>query len=127
MVAPGASLPTQAARRSSFVLLTLRIALAAGLLGFGPVSTASAQMLYLGAHGPVVLPTSPSSGRPIPDDPRAVPVPHVMNGGGFGLTGTDYYSDGVTEGPLNKRHRPREFVLAPARIGPQDFVRPAIQ
>lgn len=106
---------------------TLRIVLAAGLIGAGLTAGAGAQTLYLGANGPVVLPTSPSSGRPVPDDPAAVPVPHVMNGGGFGLTGTDYYSDGITEGPLNKRHRPREFVLAPARIGPQDYVRPAIR
>jgi len=109
------------------VLLTLRTVLATGLIGLGLVSGAGAQTLFLGAHGPIVLPTSPSTGRPIPDDPRAVPVPQVMNGGGFGLTGTDYYSDSITEGPLNKRHRPREFVLAPARIGPQDFQRPALQ
>lgn len=108
------------------MLMTLRTVLATGLIGLGLTCAASAQTLFLGANGPVVLPTSPYSGRPVPDDPRAVPVPHVMNGGGFGLTGTDYYSDSITEGPLNKRHRPREFVLAPARIGPQDYVRPAL-
>ncbi|GJD71906.1 hypothetical protein [Methylobacterium goesingense] len=108
------------------MLLTLRTLLATGLIGLGLTCAASAQTLFLGANGPVVLPTSPYSGRPVPDDPRAVPVPHVMNGGGFGLTGTDYYSDSLTEGPLNKRRRPREFVLAPARIGPQDFVRPPL-
>ena len=109
------------------MLLIMRTVLATGLIGLGLTCAASAQTVYLGANGPVVLPTSPSSGRPIPDDPRAVPVPHVMNGGGFGLTGTDYYSDGISEGPLNKRHRSREFVLAPARIGPQDYERPAIR
>lgn len=106
------------------MLLTLRTVLAAGLIGLGLTAAATAQTRYLGADGPVVLPTDPNYGRPIPDDPRAIPVPHVMNGGGFGLTGTDYFSDGITEGPLNKPHRPREFVLAPARIGPPDYVRP---
>lgn len=105
--------------------MTLRTVLATGLIGLGLTASAGAQTLFLGANGPVVLPTSPYSGRPVPDDPRAVPVPHVMNGGGFGLTGFDYYSDSITEGPLNKRHRPREFVLAPARIGGPDYVRPA--
>ncbi|MCJ2037208.1 hypothetical protein [Methylobacterium sp. J-068] len=109
------------------MLLTLRTLLATGLIGLGLTSVAGAQTLYLGANGPVVLPTSPSTGRPVPDDPRAVPVPSVMNGGGFGLTGTDYYSDGISEGPLNKRHQPQSYVLAPARIGPQDYRRPAIQ
>jgi hypothetical protein len=109
------------------VVLMMRTLLAAGLIGLGFTVGASAQTLYLGANGPVVLPTSPSSGRPIPDVPEAVPVPSVMNGGGFGLTGTDYFSDGPSEGPLNQRHRPREFVLSPARIGPPDYVRPALR
>nr|WP_246733105.1 hypothetical protein [Methylobacterium sp. BTF04] len=104
-------------------MLTLRIVLAAGLLGLGLTGSATAQMHYLGADGPVVLPTDLGTGRPIPDVARAIPVPSVMNGGGFGLTGTDYFSDGINEGPLNARHRPREFVLAPARIGPPDFRR----
>lgn len=112
-----------AACRSCFVLLTLRTVLATGLIGLCLTGTATAQTRYLGADGPVVLPTDLGTGRPIPDDPRAIPIPQVMNGGGFGLTGTDYFSDGITEGPLNKPHRPREFVLAPARIGPPDFRR----
>ncbi|KQP73733.1 MULTISPECIES: hypothetical protein [unclassified Methylobacterium] len=105
----------------------MRTVLAAGLIALGLPGAASAQMRYLGADGPIVLPTSPSSGRPVPDVPNAIPVPQVMNGGGFGLTGTDYFSDGLSEGPLNRKHRPREFVLAPARIGPADYVRPALR
>lgn len=107
--------------------MTLRTFLVTGLIGLGLTSAANAQVVYHGANGPVVLPTSPSTGRPLPDDPRAIPVPSVMNGGGFGLTGYDYYTDGISEGPLNKRHQPQSFVLAPARIGPQDYQRPAIR
>ncbi|MCI9880677.1 hypothetical protein MTL_11550 [Methylobacterium goesingense] len=108
-------------------MLKMRALIAAGLIGLGFSVPAPAQTLFLGSQGPIVLPTSPSSGRPIPDVPNAVPVPSVMNGGGFGLTGTDYFADGLSEGPLNQRHRPREYVLAPARIGPPDYVRPALR
>ena len=126
MVRPGASFLDPGCPPEFLVLLTLRSLLAAGLIGLGSLG-ASAQTLYSGAQGPVVLPTSPSSGRPIPDVPGSVPVPSVMNGAGFGLTGTDYFSDGLTEGPLNQKRRPREFVLAPARIGPPDYIRPPLR
>lgn len=49
---------------------------------------------------------------------RAVPVPHVMNGGGFGLTGNDYYSDAATEGRLGARRHVNDYILAPAYKGP---------
>lgn len=92
------------------------------------VTEASAQSVrYAGSHGPIVLRVDPDSGYPVPPPAyydvrveRAVPVPSVMNGSGFGLTGTDYYSDGLHEGPLRRGIRVREFVLAPAlRVPPQ--------
>lgn len=49
---------------------------------------------------------------------RAVPVPHVMNGGGFGLTGTDYYNEASTEGLLGRRRHVNEYILAPALRAP---------
>jgi hypothetical protein len=105
------------------VPLTSRTFLAAGLLALGLTGPALAEMHYLAGDGPVVLPTDEATGRPFPDDPRAIPIPSVMNGGGFGLTGTDYFSDSRTEGRLDGSTRRREYVLNPARIGPQDFRR----
>ena len=85
------------------------------------VSAGQAQTyLYRGVDGPVVLDTDLDSGRPIPslrrpdlDLARAIPVPSVMNGGGFGLTGTDYYSDGPAE-RSHGRGRRGAYILAPA-------------
>lgn len=101
----------------------LRTVLAAGLVGFALTGQAFAEVRYLAADGPVVLPTDLGTGRPLPDDPRAIPVPSVMNGGGFGFTGTEYYSVSRSEGRLDGSTRPREYVLNPARIGPQDYRR----
>lgn len=100
--------------------LTSRILVAAGLVGLGLAcaTAAGAQTTYHPADGPYVLPTDRGTGRPRPDDPRAIPVPSVMNGGGFGLTGTGYYDDSPSEGPLNGRRRVNEYVLAPARVAP---------
>lgn len=70
-----------------------------------------------GANGPVVLDADPGA----PDDPtraRAVPVPSVMNGGAFGLTGSNYYNDSVTEGRFGARRLVNEYVLNPGRIAP---------
>lgn len=100
-----------------------RTALTAGLVCLGLTGPACAEMHYLGASGPIVLPTDDATGRPLPDDPRAIPVPSVMNGGGFGLTGTDYFSDSRSEGRLDGSAGPRAFVLNPARIGPPGFRR----
>lgn len=100
-----------------------RTVLAAGLVALGLTGPAFAEMHYLGASGPVVLPTDDATGRPIPDDPRAIPIPSVMNGGGFGLTGTDYFSDSHSEGRLDGSTGPRDYVLNPARIGPPGFRR----
>ena len=84
------------------------------------------QRLGLGADGPVVLRVDPDSGLPQPSPyrqdlqvERAVPVPRVMNGSGFGLSGTDYYSDGLHEGSLRGGTRRNNYVLAPGlRVAP---------
>lgn len=79
------------------------------------------QRLGLGADGPVVLRVDPDSGLPQPSPyrqdlqiDRAVPVPSVMNGSGFGLSGTDYYSDGLHEGSLRGGIKRNSYILAPA-------------
>ncbi|MEA1831913.1 hypothetical protein U8607_07425 [Methylobacterium durans] len=80
---------------------------------------------YMGGEGPTVLQPDPDTGRPIAPPWRpdllavpAVPVPHVMNGGGFGLTGNAYYNDSDSEGRLGGRRHPRVFVLVPAPVPP---------
>lgn len=108
--------------------LAPRHVLAAGLiaLGLGSTGTALAQpaayvfhapdaptVLQTDAGGHVIVP----AGRPDLAVPP-IPVPHVMNGGGFGLTGFDYYSDQPTEGRLGARRHPKSYVLAPAYIAP---------
>ena len=50
-----------------------------------------------------------------------VPVAEVMNGGGFGYTGFDYYNDQITEGRFGARKRPREYVIAPSYIVPPRY------
>ncbi len=108
-------------RHLAFTTVATLITLTPGL-----ATRVAAQALYYGgAQGPVVLPVDRDSGLPVPVEnrgdlsvDRAVPVPSVMNGSGFGLTGTDYYSDGLHEGALRGRTRAREFVLAPALRAP---------
>lgn len=80
------------------------------------------------AAGPIVLPVDPDRGRfvsrgPVVPGPgerivRAVPVPHVMNGGGFGLSGNDYYNDASTEGRLGVRRHYNDYIVAPAFKAP---------
>lgn len=83
-----------------------------------PVPVRPEGFVFLGQDAPTVLegtvfgPMAPAS-RPDLARP-AVPVASVMNGGGFGFTGFDYYHDQYSEGPLNRRRRPREYVVAPA-------------
>ncbi|GJD52023.1 hypothetical protein OPKNFCMD_4785 [Methylobacterium crusticola] len=67
------------------------------------------------ARGPVVLAYAPG---PLPPGTaaglvaiRAVPVASVTNGGAFGPTGFGYYSDGVSEGPLNGGRRINTYIL----------------
>lgn len=62
--------------------------------------------------GPVAPARRPDLARP------AVPVAQVMNGGGFGLTGFDYYNDQQSEGRLGQRRRPKEYVIAPSWVVP---------
>ncbi|MDR7036769.1 MULTISPECIES: hypothetical protein [Methylobacterium] len=80
---------------------------------------------YMGEPGPTVLEVDPLTGRPTAPPWRqdllavpALPVPHVMNGGGFGITGTAYYNDSDTEGRLGGRRQRRAFVLVPAPVPP---------
>ncbi|HEX8418032.1 MAG TPA: hypothetical protein VF641_10565 [Methylobacterium sp.] len=102
------------------------LAAIAAVVVLSPATTGQAQtLLYRGLDGPVVLDTDRGTGRPIPSLRRpdldlalAIPVPSVMNGGGFGLTGTDYYSDGATEGSFGKGRRRNEYILAPAYKNP---------
>lgn len=65
--------------------------------------------------GPVAPATRPDLARP------AVPVAQVMNGGGFGLTGFDYFHDQYSEGLLGQRKRPKEYVIAPSWIVPPRY------
>ena len=53
-----------------------------------------------------------------PTTSSAVPIPHVMNGGGFGLSGNDYYSAATTVDRVGGRRRPNHFEIAPAYKGP---------
>ena len=48
----------------------------------------------------------------------AVPVAQVMNGGGFGYTGFDYFHDQYSEGRLGERKHAREYGIAPAYVTP---------
>lgn len=114
--------------------MTIHRTLAAGLLGLtvaaqSPGARALSEIdraNMAAANGPVVLEVDPDRAQfrgrslgvvvPGPGERviRAVPVPHVMNGGGFGLTGNDYYSDATTEGRLNAHRRTHDYILAPA-------------
>ena len=64
------------------------------------------------ANQPLAPVSRPDLQRP------AVPVAQVMNGGGFGYTGFDYYNDQYSEGQLGQRKRPKEYVIAPAYVPP---------
>lgn len=90
-----------------------------------PCAAQPVPFYYASPDGPTVLDVDRDSGRPVvppsrPDlaSPPAVPVPHVMNGGGFGMTGFAYYSDGPGEGRFGQGHRTPRYVIAPAFKGP---------
>ncbi|KAB1076261.1 hypothetical protein [Methylobacterium planeticum] len=105
-----------------------RTVLAASLIGLGLASvSAQAQPVpyyYAAPEAPTVLQQDRDTGVLLVPPNRsdlavpAIPVPSVMNGGGFGLTGFDYYNDSLSEGRFGARRRPKEFVLAPALIAP---------
>jgi hypothetical protein len=82
--------------------------------------------VFVAPNGPTVLQTEGCCqvivppGRPDLAVPP-VPVVEVMNGGGFGYTGFDYYNDQITEGRFGARKRPREYVIAPSYITPPRY------
>lgn len=108
-----------------------RLLLAASLFGL-VAQGASAQNLqdrpYGDARGSTVYEVDPESGRfrgpPISTDGQdlraigAVPVPTVMNGGGFGPTGNDYYGNVLLATPQGPRRASDGYVLAPAYRAP---------
>ena len=107
-------------------LLILAAALAAIPAGAGAESLVD-RANRAAASGPTVLRIDPDYGRfrgprvAVSGDPaieRAVPIPQVMNGGGFGYAGNDYYSDATTVERLGQRRRVNEFFLAPALRSP---------
>jgi hypothetical protein len=95
------------------------------LIGFalplGATAEASPREVVLGSEGPVLLDTDRTTGQPLPslrrpdlDPALAIPVPTVMNGGGFGLTGFDYFD----EGRFGRDRRRNGYVIAPALVAP---------
>lgn len=101
----------------------IRPGLAAGLLCLGLAGQAAAQApsyVFQGPDGPSVLQVDDAD-RPIVPPSRpdlavpAIPVPQVMNGGGFGLTGNNYYDQGSME-TRGAGRALRRYVLAPAPI-----------
>ena len=107
-------------------------ALFAALPGLTASDIALAQglgdLLYGGGRGPQVYEVDPDTGRfrgpPISKDGRdlraigAVPVPTVMNGGSFGMTGNDYYNDMKVLTPSGPRRNSETYMLAPAYLSP---------
>ena len=49
-----------------------------------------------------------------PASEQALASPHVMNGGGVGVSGSDDYSDARTVERLGQGPVPNEFIRAPA-------------
>ncbi|WP_375465997.1 hypothetical protein [uncultured Methylobacterium sp.] len=103
----------------------IRSSLAAGLLclGLADAGTAAAQApsyIFQGPDGPTVLQVD-AADRPIVPPSRpdlavpAIPVPQVMNGSSFGLTGFNYYDEASME-TRSAGRTPRRYVLAPAWI-----------
>lgn len=93
---------------------------------YPPTSYQPRAFVFTAPNGPTVLqvegccqPVVPP-GRPDLAVPP-VPVAEVMNGGGFGYTGFDYYNDQITEGRFGARRRPREYVIAPSYIVPPRY------
>lgn len=84
--------------------------------------------LYGEGRAPVVVEVDPDTGRfpgpPIGRDGQdlravgAVPVPTVMNGGGFGPTGNDYFGEMLLATPQGPRRPSDGYVLAPAYRSP---------
>lgn len=114
--------------------MSTKTLIAAGLLGlvaqgavaepaFPPGIPQPRAYVFTAPNGPTVLQTEGCCqvlvppGRP---DLAVPPVP-VMNGGGFGYTGFDYYNDQITESRFGARKRPKEYVIAPSYIVPPRY------
>ncbi len=112
-----------------------RLAALAGALAALSVTAAAAEtegtkqrIFEAGGRGPQVIELDPypsqfrrgSVGRNGEDVHAlgAIPVPQVMNGGAFGMTGFDYYHDASAGGFIGKRRIPHGYVLAPALRAP---------
>ncbi|MEH3146613.1 MAG: hypothetical protein PGN34_14970 [Methylobacterium frigidaeris] len=63
------------------------------------------------ASGPVVLQVGPGAGFGSGLPVRAIPIASISNGAAFGPTGYGYFSDSVSEGPLDRRLPPRTYYL----------------
>ncbi len=93
---------------------------------YGPTPYQPRAYVFTAPDGPTVLQTQPCCqfavppGRPDLAVPP-VPVAEVMNGGGFGYTGFDYYNDQISEGRFGARKRPKEYVIAPSYIVPPRY------
>ncbi len=112
-----------------------KVLIAAGLLALSgghawaqsvPVPVRTQGFGFVAPVGPTVLDTD-VVGHPLAPASRpdlavpSVPVAEVMNGGGFGLTGFDYYNDQLSEGRFGARKRPKEYVINPAYIVPPRY------
>ena len=111
--------------RRPLVAMTLLAPLVAGGAALAqeiPVPTRHEGFVFVPPDGPSVLDATvlgPAAPASRPDLARpAVPVAQVMNGGGFGYTGFEYYNDQLTEGRLGTRPRPKEYVVAPSYVVP---------
>ena len=118
--------------------MSTKILIAAGLLAliaqgasasesvYPPGPYQSRAYVFVAPNGPSVLPLDGCCQAVVPPgrpDLAGVPVPvaEVMNGGGFGYTGFDYYNDQITESRFGARKRPKEYVIAPAYIVPPRY------
>ena len=79
--------------------------------------------VFTAPNGPTVLQMEGCCQAAVTPGPAVPPVPvaEVMNGGGFGYTGFDYYNDQITEGRFGARKQPKEYVIAPAYIVPPRY------
>lgn len=93
---------------------------------YAPAPYHGPSYVFTAPNGPTVLRTDGCCqvvvppGRPDLAAPP-VPVAEVMNGGGFGYTGFDYYNDQITEGRFGARRRPKEYVIAPSYLVPPRY------
>jgi len=93
---------------------------------YAPAPYHGPSYVFTAPNGPTVLRTDGCCqvvvppGRPDLAVPP-VPVAEVMNGGGFGYTGFDYYNDQITEGRFGARKRPKEYVIVPSYLVPPRY------